>query len=63
VPRQRIVTPPAATGRVLGQELREREVRFGLERAYRLLATLEPDPQARYALVDEANAVRPRTLV
>jgi serine/threonine-protein kinase PknG len=62
IPRQRTAVP-MLTGRVLGQELREREVRFGLERAYRLLATLEPDPQARYALVDEANAVRPRTLV
>jgi serine/threonine-protein kinase PknG len=66
VPRQRTASPmapPVATGKVLGQELREREVRFGLERAYRLLATLEPDAQARYALVDEANAVRPRTVV
>jgi serine/threonine-protein kinase PknG len=61
IPRQRPLPP--MVGRVLGQALREREVRFGLERAYRLLATLEPDPHARYALVDEANAVRPRTLV
>jgi serine/threonine-protein kinase PknG len=47
----------------LGQALREQEVRLGLERAYRLLASLEPDPVARYALVDQANAVRPRTVV
>jgi serine/threonine-protein kinase PknG len=62
IPRQRTAAQMVA-GRVLGHQLREREVRFGLERAYRLLATLEPDPQARYALVDEANAVRPRTLL
>ncbi|OLE27322.1 MAG: hypothetical protein AUG49_05545 [Catenulispora sp. 13_1_20CM_3_70_7] len=58
--------PPApaavANGTVLGQALREREIRFGLERAYRMLATLEPEPLARYALVDQANAVRPRTV-
>jgi serine/threonine-protein kinase PknG len=48
---------------VLGQALREREIRFGLERAYRALATLEPDPLARYGLVDQANEVRPRTVV
>jgi serine/threonine-protein kinase PknG len=53
----------AATGRLLGQVLTEREVRFGLERAYRMLAALESDPLARYALVDQANAVRPRTVV
>jgi serine/threonine-protein kinase PknG len=63
IPQQRAVSTVAGGGKVLGQELREREVRFGLERAYRLLATLEPDPRARYALVDEANSVRPRTLV
>ncbi|MDT5028881.1 MAG: serine/threonine-protein kinase PknG, partial [Micromonosporaceae bacterium] len=56
--------PPAQTGGLfLGQALREHEVRLGLERAYRLLASLEPDPVARYALVDQANAVRPRTVV
>jgi serine/threonine-protein kinase PknG len=53
---------PLRNGKVLGQALREREIRFGLERAYRVLATLEPDHQARYALVDQANAVRPRTV-
>ncbi len=53
----------AARGQVLGQALREREIRFGLERAYRALATLEPDPLTRYALVDQANEVRPRTVV
>ena len=53
--------PPAA--RILGHELTERGLRFGLERAYRTLAQLSRDPDLRIALVDEANAVRPRTLV
>jgi serine/threonine-protein kinase PknG len=57
------VPAPFASGRVLGQALREREIRFGLERAYRSLANLEPDPMTRYALVDRANEVRPRTVV
>ena len=57
-----IAAPTAAT-RVLGHPLSQREIRFGMERAYRLLARLEPDPRARYALVDQANAVRPRTLL
>jgi len=52
----------AATGRLLGQAFTEREVRFGLEQAYRSLAADESDPIARYALVDQANAVRPRTV-
>ena len=62
---RRAAPPPAAAaaGKLLGQPLTEREVRFGLERAYRVLAAQETDPLARYALVDEANAVRPRTVV
>ncbi|MEV6930616.1 tetratricopeptide repeat protein [Dactylosporangium sp. NPDC051485] len=52
----------AATGRLLGQGFTEREIRFGLEQAYRSLAADESDPIARYALVDQANAVRPRTV-
>jgi serine/threonine-protein kinase PknG len=48
---------------VLGGALREEELRLGLERAYRVLASLEPDPAARRALVDQANAVRPRTVL
>lgn len=57
------VGPEAAAVRLLGHGLNERELRLGLERAYRALATLEPDTRARYALVDRANAVRPRTMV
>ena len=56
-------SPAPAAARVLGHPLSERAVRFGLERAYRTLAQLSRDPQTRIALVDRANAVRPRTLV
>jgi serine/threonine-protein kinase PknG len=52
-----------ANSRFLGAALQEREIRLGLEQAYRTLASLEPEAQARWALVDQANAVRPRTLV
>ena len=61
VPGQRRAADP--TAKVLGHGLSEREIRFGLERSYRMLATLERDPRARHALVDQANAVRPRTVV
>jgi serine/threonine-protein kinase PknG len=54
---------PAGAARFLGEPLREPELRAALERAYRLLASLEPDQQARWALVDKANAVRPRTVL
>ncbi|HZN20793.1 MAG TPA: tetratricopeptide repeat protein [Micromonosporaceae bacterium] len=49
--------------RVLGCELTERQLRFGLERAYRRLADVAHDRSTRITLVDQANAVRPRTLV
>lgn len=52
--------PPDA--RVLGHEPHEKGLRLGLERAYRTLAQLAADPPTRIALVDRANAVRPRTL-
>ncbi|MGH3451453.1 MAG: tetratricopeptide repeat protein [Haloechinothrix sp.] len=48
--------------RVLGCDLSERELRFGLERCYRALARLAGSPEQRIALVDKANAIRPRTL-
>ena len=48
---------------MLGHGLTERELRFGLERKYRILATLESDQRAQRALVNQANAVRPWTLV
>lgn len=53
----------AATVLVRGRTFDERSLRVGLERAYRELAAQIPDDEARYRLVDEANAVRPRTLL
>jgi serine/threonine-protein kinase PknG len=52
-----------AGARLLGNEFTERGLRFGLERAYRVLAQLARDADTRVDLVDRANAVRPRTLV
>jgi serine/threonine-protein kinase PknG len=46
---------------ILGCEPTERALRFGLERGYRALAGLSPDPARRNELVDLANSVRPRT--
>jgi serine/threonine-protein kinase PknG len=51
-----------AGGPILGCEPNARALRFGLERSYRALARLTPDPRRRIELVDMANAVRPRTL-
>lgn len=53
----------AAEGRVLDCALSEHELRLGLERRYRTLARFAATPEERIALVDRANAVRPRTLV
>jgi serine/threonine-protein kinase PknG len=61
VPAPRSAGPSAA--RVLGRRLQERDIRLGLEAAYRQLAAAQTDTLARYALVDRANAVRPRTMV
>jgi serine/threonine-protein kinase PknG len=62
VPAQR---RPVLSGgsRVLGQRLTERDLRLGLERSYRLLAAMQTNTLARYALVDRANVVRPWTMV
>jgi serine/threonine-protein kinase PknG len=46
-----------------GAELTERGQRSALERTYRSLARLAPTEEQRCALVDQANASRPRTLV
>jgi serine/threonine-protein kinase PknG len=48
--------------RILGQPLQEEYLRVGLEQAYRALARLA-DGDAKIALVDTANRVRPRTLL
>jgi serine/threonine-protein kinase PknG len=50
-------------GTLVGCELSESGLRSGLERCYRQLARLADTPEERIALVDRANAVRPRTLV
>jgi serine/threonine-protein kinase PknG len=49
-------------GQLLGCDLNERALRFGLERSYRSMARLAPDSDARNGLVDQANDIRPRTL-
>jgi len=46
---------------ILGCELTERSLRFGLEDSYRALARLTSDDARRIQFVDMANAVRPRT--
>ncbi len=56
---------PGATGNgtpLLGCQLSERDLRFGLERCYRALARLATTPEQRHTLIDKANAIRPRTL-
>ncbi|ROP35389.1 serine/threonine-protein kinase [Saccharothrix texasensis] len=53
----------APGGKLLDCEVSESGLRSGLERCYRQLARLADTPEERIALVDRANAVRPRTLV
>ena len=50
-------------GEMLANGLTERELRFGLERNYRVLATIENDKRARSALIDQANDIRPWTMM
>ncbi|RKT55040.1 serine/threonine-protein kinase [Saccharothrix australiensis] len=54
---------PVPVGRLLDCEWSESGLRSGLERCYRQLARLADTAEERIALVDRANAVRPRTLV
>jgi len=61
-----VVTSGAAAGgefTILGDELTERAVRVRLERTYRLLARSAGKAGERIALADEANSVRPRSLL
>ncbi|WP_326999973.1 serine/threonine-protein kinase PknG [Dactylosporangium sp. NBC_01737] len=51
----------SGTATVLTHRLSERDLRLGLERAFRVLAKVAPDRDARIDLVDQANRVRPRT--
>ncbi|WP_309061969.1 tetratricopeptide repeat protein [Streptomyces sp.] len=56
--------PRAAGGRtLLGSDLDERGLRFGLERSYRTLARLASSGEERIDLVERANRYRPRTWV
>ncbi|MEV6399007.1 tetratricopeptide repeat protein [Streptomyces sp. NPDC051907] len=48
---------------LLGSELDERGLRFGLERSYRVLARLAQRGEERIDLVERANRFRPRTWV
>jgi serine/threonine-protein kinase PknG len=52
----------AGNGRLLDCDLTETGLRHGIERGYRALARLAATRQDRFALVDRANEVRPRTL-
>ncbi|MFG2328688.1 tetratricopeptide repeat protein [Streptomyces sp. NPDC048604] len=58
-------SPGASPGRtlLLGSELDERGLRFGLERSYRVLARLAQRGEERIELVERANRLRPRTWV
>jgi serine/threonine-protein kinase PknG len=60
--RRKAVRPDPGV-HVLGAPLQEEALRTGLERAYRDLARLAPTVADRIRLVDEANRVRPTTLV
>ncbi|MFJ2895907.1 tetratricopeptide repeat protein [Streptomyces sp. NPDC087218] len=55
--------PGAGPGKLLGSELDERGLRFGLERSYRMLARLAEPGDERIELVERANRFRPRTWV
>ncbi|WP_329579950.1 serine/threonine-protein kinase PknG [Kitasatospora sp. NBC_01250] len=48
---------------VLGHGAVERDLRFALERSYRVLARLAEQPATRIELVEQANRTRPRTWV
>jgi serine/threonine-protein kinase PknG len=56
-------TDPSSRRVLLGNDLDERGLRFGLERSYRTLARLAPGGEERIDLVERANRYRPRTWV
>ncbi|MFH8517784.1 tetratricopeptide repeat protein [Streptomyces gelaticus] len=64
-PGARSPAPAGPTGprTLLGSELDERGLRFGLERSYRVLARLAEPGDERIELVERANRFRPRTWV
>ena len=49
-------------GRLMDHDLTDTALRLGLERSYRALVRLSAARHERYALVDLANGIRPRTL-
>jgi len=53
---------PEESTTIFGRPLRERDVRVGLEDAYRTLARYADTRAARVDLIDHANRVRPRSL-
>ncbi|MDX3234876.1 tetratricopeptide repeat protein [Streptomyces sp. ME03-5709C] len=53
----------SATPKLLGRDLDERGLRFGLEHSYRVLARLADQGRTRIDLVERANRLRPRTWV
>jgi serine/threonine-protein kinase PknG len=56
--------PAAASGgEVIGVPLEEKSIRLALEKVCRTLAKLSPTDSERFALVDQANAFRPWTLL
>jgi serine/threonine-protein kinase PknG len=52
---------PLDAGQLLGCDMNERALRFGLERSYRAQAQLTSDRRRRTELVDMANDARPST--
>ncbi|WP_267243952.1 serine/threonine-protein kinase [Streptomyces sp. PR69] len=55
--------PPRERAPLLGSEVSERGLRFGLERSYRVLARLAQRSEERMDMVERANRFRPRTWV
>ncbi|ACU71080.1 serine/threonine protein kinase [Catenulispora acidiphila DSM 44928] len=49
--------------KLIDRHVDDRSLRLGMEQAYRSLARLATDRAKRIELVDQANAVRPRTLI
>jgi serine/threonine-protein kinase PknG len=56
-----LAAEPLGAGQLLGFEMTERSLRFGLERSYRAQAQLSSDRHRRTMLVDLANDIRPST--
>jgi serine/threonine-protein kinase PknG len=52
---------PAGSDQLLGCDMTERALRFGLERSYRAQAQLSSDRWRPTMLVDAANEIRPST--